>query len=254
MHHCPPISRDDLYRAYAVLGLSIQEIADRFGYANVSGIQRCLRRFGIPRTRGTHFHHTPRRSDTHLTDFSESQKAIVIGSLLGDGHLALSAGGTNYSLRVNQSVEHLDYLRWLFAVLAPFSRNLHIGERLAQMYVSTHPWLTELRAMSYLDGKKRVTRETLDLSRWPTLTAAIFYMDDGSYNRRVKYAVFCTHGFDLASQEILAEWFRDTLDITCSLRRHYDQHFLALTVAETQKFFGQIAPLLVPSMRYKLGL
>lgn len=254
MRHCQPVSRDDLYHAYAVLGLSIQEIADRFGYADASGINRCLRRFGIPRTRGTHFHHTPRRSDAHSVPLSEVQKAIIVGSLLGDGHLARSTGGANYSLRINQSVEHLGYLRWLFTALSPFSRNLHVGERLAQMYVSTHPWLTELRAMFYLDGQKCVTREALALSSWPAMTAAIFYMDDGSYNQRVKYAVFCTHGFDLASQEILSEWFRDALGVTCSLRRHYDQHFLALTVAETRKFFRQMDPLLVPSMRYKLGL
>ena len=52
-----------------------------------------------------------------ITGFSRNEKAIIVGSILGDGHIqqmALSNQRTveKYRLRVAHTKEHFDYLDW----------------------------------------------------------------------------------------------------------------------------------------------
>ena len=65
----------------------------------------------------------------HLNDF---QRAIIVGKLLGDGHLETSDNGRTYRLKIEHSLKQKAYVDWLYDQLeawinqAPKCRMRHI--------------------------------------------------------------------------------------------------------------------------------
>jgi hypothetical protein len=162
------------------------------------------------------------RSCKNLPKFNDLQKDILVGSLLGDGHLRKNGNG-NCRFAKKQRFDRKEYLEWHFQQMDEYSANLYkifsneklkvnsdgIIERLkCKKYHSgycyetfSHPNLTDFYNLWYDTGKKIVP---LDVSI-NYKSFAIWYCDDGHNCFKQRYAIICTQSFSFDEAELLKD-------------------------------------------------
>jgi hypothetical protein len=125
--------------------------------------------------------------------FTKRQKAIIIGMILGDAYLQ-ETGKRNARLRVEHSLKQQDYIFWKYQELMNFAQdkpkkiirfNPVWGKTYSYLRFQSHssPLLGKLRGIFYRNGKKIIPEELPKLLALP-LSLAVWYFDDGSYDRK----------------------------------------------------------------------
>ena len=180
---------------------------------------------------------------------SEVQRAIVIGSLLGDGSMRCK---TNALLEINHSFDQRGYVDWKYGHLAelvrtpPKARSGN-GHRVAYRFVTRSlPVLTPYFDLFYEDGGKRVPEE-VELS---PLVLAVWFMDDGCRSRSSVY--LNTQQFDTRDQLRLLRLLHEQCGIEGALNRDKSYHRVRISVSSIGRLVAMIEPHLLNEMRYKL--
>ena len=235
-------------------GLTPYQIADKLGYRSGgwSNIYAYCREYGIEFDFSKN--HAMRASP-----FTQRQKEIAIGSLLGDAYLRPS--GNSFSLSFAHGEKQLAYLEWKqsefnnFVATKKFYRretNFHGNAPCYSFSTITHPYLLKLHNLCYLNGVKRITGDWLELLS--PLSLAVWYMDDGSLNRRYGTIVLCTNCFTLDEQAIVIDHFLSRYGIELKEeRRHNNQYVLRINASQRYRFLDIVAPHIPGCMSYKLG-
>lgn len=188
--------------------------------------------------------------------------AILIGLILGDGHLTSFKGASRQSrLDMKCDDKNLAYLRWLYRQLKPLGvsdlkpkKNYHQH----RFYTKASREVGELRRLFYPKGKKIVPKEIKNILKNP-LSLAIWYQDDGTLDCRSKYhynAMFATHCFSFNGCRLLAEALKENFDLdvrVCKCRmRDKIRYRLYITSPSMAHFVGLIKPYINPCFRYKI--
>jgi hypothetical protein len=179
---------------------------------------------------------------------SEVQRAIVIGSLLGDGSMRCK---TNALLEINHSAHQRSYVDWKFGHLAelvttPPKERRGNGGRIAYRFVTrSDPALTPYYRLFYADGRKRAPKLELD-----PLMLAVWFMDDGSRSRNAVY--LNTQQFDEASQEVMLGLLWQQWGLKATLNRDKSYYRIRISVEATKRLATLVKPYLLPELRYKL--
>lgn len=120
--------------------------------------------------------------------FTQLQKDILIGLMLGDGNLEFD-GYKSSRLQVKQSEPKKEYVLWLFSHFSAMVRTPP-KQRLdtRQWYFGTRSTveLEHLRSIFYQNRRKIVPMHIGALFKSP-ITLAVWFMDDGSLDYRLKY-------------------------------------------------------------------
>lgn len=116
---------------------------------------------------------------------SRRQKAIIIGSVLGDGYLEYD-GYRGTRLQIKQAEKRKEYVLWLYKELKEFCRTepKQKSDNM-QWYFGTRFFieLTKIRAIFYRDRK--IIPDTIGKLLADPLSLAIWYMDDGTLDWRL---------------------------------------------------------------------
>ena len=118
---------------------------------------------------------------------NNNQRQILVGLILGDGHLETQNKGKTFRLKVEHALNQKEYVDWLYSqfkewVLTPPQIKLQtVGGIVRQKY-----WFSTISTGSfrfygqlfYVDHKKVVPKMIVKLVE--TLTLAVWFMDDGS--------------------------------------------------------------------------
>lgn len=144
---------------------------------------------------GRHWFHSP----SHRPDFTERQKDIIIGSLMGDGYLDRD----NKNSRIKWKMISQNYLEWVDDIFGCLSTGVSIektaeelakqnrdnffdpntrGEKYSDLYVLTtrsHPFLNNFN--SWYETGKRVWPNDIELT--PTVLLH-WYVQDGNWRNR----------------------------------------------------------------------
>jgi hypothetical protein len=180
-----------------------------------------------------------RWKDYNDETFTDRQKSIVLGSLLGDGGLIKVSSTSHSRFTETHGEEQQEYLRWKYEELLPFSSsfNQRVGAGKIRMpdgkviedftkesigyalNTMSHPIFTDLEKQWYardafgnyiLDDKGwriKIVPPELELDE---LMVAIWYFDDGSHNRTTgSGAVFNTQGFTCDECQLLCDKLSD---------------------------------------------
>nr|WP_278248941.1 recombinase RecA [Streptomonospora litoralis] len=198
---------------------------------------------------------------------NDTQKQMVLGSLLGDGCLSAPVRKDSESsrFRLGHGAKQEEYLKWKVAMLENIPHSLTSNTKGA-VFADFTPLaeLGELRQTVYLgDGKKHITWDYLK-SLTP-LALAVWYMDDGSFDLRTEgrqarteggsgRIEICLEAMSPGSRQRIADYLRDTFefDVKLSQRGARKVAFLTFTAESSKKFLELIAPYVHPSMDYKL--
>lgn len=195
------------------------------------------------------------------------QRALLAGSLLGDGTMRRGEGARNANYKVEHGLAQKSYVFWKYEWLKPFVPKEPAlsyrydpvkGKYPKSWWFRTmrHPLLTEIYDLFYVGegyrtGKKVVPQTIEDELSPLALTAWV--LDDGSYSRGVMD--ISTYSFTIPDIERLQEALRNRYGIESRYHRDRDKGCrMYCNQSQTRLLIEAIAPHIIPSMAYKIGI
>ena len=156
------------------------------------------------------FNSTAATQDITFSDLTEDEKAILMGSVLGDG--TVQKRGNSYRMRIAYSCEKKEHLQWMQDKLQRFCTKRYprgefgtfTGKLSAKdiaenpdkkppttcyFYLASGPYLDTLYNLFYqqVPGEERyvktITKKTIEAFPKNPYLLAVWYMDDGSRRR-----------------------------------------------------------------------
>ncbi len=179
---------------------------------------------------------------------TEIQKDILIGCILGDGHVQPKG-----KVIIEQSVGQEEYLMWKYVELKNLAypampreivrKDARNGKEYHSLVFYLRQYFRPWRKIFYPENKK-IFPDKLFLS---PISLAIWYMDDGSQSQG--NCIISTEGFDELSRKNIQDALYGQFGIETSFRANGK---LSIRWKSQPKFYGLINPHIIPSMKYKV--
>lgn len=153
---------------------------------------------------------------------SDSTRAVVLGSVLGDGSLKVYPPYRNARFSFRHSVDQKNYFFWKAELLKEISgpkntwRQKPDGfgrERLRYQSLAM-PALTDMYLLTHKGGRFKIRRAWLN--QLTPLALAVWWLDDGSLIVNSRRGVLCTDPFPYEEQLILQKY----LSVVWNVRTH----------------------------------
>ncbi len=177
------------------------------------------------------------------------QKELVIGSILGDGHLRPHRGG--FVFEFSQSSKRKSYVEWKHRLLGNFATPKIYHQTGTREYyklvTKTHSELKVLHGIFYENGRKRVP-DGIGKILTP-FAVAVWFMDDGSKSKDAFY--FNTQGFDVEDQFKLVKALKK-FHITSNLNKDGKYWRLRVLKKSNKKFLELVKPHMPEEFSHKL--
>lgn len=180
---------------------------------------------------------------------TDRQFSIIVGSLLGDAYLSPLG-----KIQFEHSEKAKEYVQWKFKEMDGIRyQNIGYVKRILndKIFYSYRFWTRQffrpLRKMAYQEnGKKYISQQWL--VKCTPLALAVWYMDDGHYEKDKKRCIIATDGFSDDDREKLKSFLKTKFNLTVVARKSGK---IAMTQSETKKFFEIIHPYKIGCMAYK---
>src|SRR3989344_7941232 len=145
---------------------------------------------------------------------SKRQRELIVGLLLGDGHLETQNAGRTYRLKVEHGAAQRDYLVWLAKEFQEWIQTdwyeKQRGDKKVYGFTTvSHPAFRFYAQQFYRDGKKRMP--PLIKRLMSPLALAIWFLDDGSA-KSSKHKSLVIHSLG---------YIRKDLELTQEALRHF---------------------------------
>jgi hypothetical protein len=188
------------------------------------------------------------------------QKNIITGLLLGDGHL--ETNGRYVRLKVDQALNHSDYVNWLYSELKELvpsqpviieenDKRTHKVYRRLHFSTYSNAEFKEWQDYFYIN-KKKVIPAAIGSILSSAISLAIWLMDDG-YKRNDCAAIrLNTDAFSLLEHETLSRCLQKNFKINSHIHKKGKWFNLYLPKTEAIRFCQLVKPHILPSFRYKL--
>jgi len=202
------------------------------------------------------------RSLAESIRLTDQQREIIVGLLLGDGHLETQNSGRTFRLKVEHSIRQKDYVDWLYQQLSnmvltkPQLKLQTVAGKVHEKY-----WFSTFSAGTlrfygqqfYTDHQKIVPKMIVKLVS--PLSLAVWFMDDGSLKSRFHRArIINTHCFDELSLQRLQDMLQQKFHVHTTLRKQREGTQLYIPPSDIETFVEIIRPYIHPSMEYKIKL
>lgn len=195
-----------------------------------------------------------KKGSLHLTG---TQKAVLIGTILGDGYLRPSRSGKAARLQICHSQPARDYLYWLYDIFSDFvfaNPDFQVSNQALRFTTISHPDFLPYYSTYYQDGVKTIPDNIHEILTHP-LSLAVWFMDDGNgYKDKSAYRI-STYAFGKQGSQILVNCLLSNFGLQTSLLRDNKGYQIYIPVSgnNSSKFSNLVDPYLIPSMRYKLA-
>jgi len=188
------------------------------------------------------------------------QKAIITGVLLGDGHL--EKNGRYVRLKVDQALNHSDYVNWLYnelkdlvpshpVIIEENDKRTHKVYRRLHFSTYSNVEFKKWRDIFYRDKKKIVPLDIKDMLK-SEISLAIWLMDDG-YKRNDCAAIrLNTDAFSYDEQQMLIKCLRENFKIKSRIHKKGKWYNIYIPKGEANKFCALVEPYILPSFRHKV--
>jgi len=236
--------------------LSLRAVAKKIG-CSYSGVKRILKKFNVPmRNKCCSLNLCPE-------SFTNEEFQIILGTILGDGHLVKQKKTGESQLYLGHSIKQQKYIEWKYDKLKRFvGCNIYplkhklkykkeVKEHTTLNFVTRKSNLfTKFRNVFYDEnGKKIFPKEFVENNLSP-LSLAVWYMDDG-YTR---------YGFQISTQSFSYEENKEILNI---LQKKFNlfgkikeaknnKFFIVFNASEKKKLKEIIRKYVVDCMKYKI--
>ena len=196
-------------------------------------------------------------------ELSRQQRAIVVGSLLGDA--CLERNGKCYRLRMEHCDAQKEYVQWkctMFAGLvskaSPMEVNaFHQKQRRTykswRMYTRSSPLFREIEKQFYVGGRKIVPLDLRALLTDP-LSLAVWFMDDGYKRNDCNAFRINTDSFTKKEQMLLQETLATNFGIDSSVHQKGKYWNIYIPQSSSRRFVKVVKPHILPCLLYKIAL
>ena len=188
------------------------------------------------------------------------QRELLVGKLLGDGHLETRTHGRTYRLKVQHSMRQKAYVDWFYAAFAqwvttpPRARMQRSGSSIYEKYefqtVSSSSFRFFGQQFYGAEGKCIPPL----IHKWLSPRAlAVWYMDDGSIKSRYHRTILLnTHAYSSSDLGRLQKALQDRYGVMTTLRKQKDGTQIYVPSDAVDGFLSIIYPYVIESMRYKI--
>ena len=187
-------------------------------------------------------------------------RSVLVGTLLGDGHLETQNGGRTYRLKIEHSVKQREYTQWLYKHLKNWVlQSPKEKTKVVKGKTYTNIWFSTISdgkfrfyGQQFYDevGKKHVPPR-IDKMLTP-LALAVWFMDDGSSkSKQHKALILNTQCFSKREHKLLINALSEKFEIEANLRPQKEGY--QLIIPRPERFIELIRPYLLTSFYYKLG-
>lgn len=204
---------------------------------------------------------------TKLLPFSQEQRDVLIGTLLGDASMQNMPSNQEHNIKWEQKALQKEYIYHIWQLFQDFCgspparRIITGGGALCResYWVRTyrHPYFAEYKAMFYARGTdgKQIKRITPDIGGHLTPRAlAYWFMDDGTLaktNTSHTY-VLNTQSFSFEEQIVLQEALDKYFNLKLSVHKDGSKFKLYVKIQSRDNFYDLISPFVLESFQYKL--
>lgn len=182
---------------------------------------------------------------TQTPKLSQRQRDILIGLLLGDGHLETQNGGRTYRLKIEHSIEQSDYVYWLYSEFKdfihqkPYLKIRKNGQKSLGFSTLSRGSFRFYGKSFYPQGKKIIPE--MILRKIKPISLAIWFMDDGS-KKSLKHKTYILHtlGFKKKEVELLKTTLKNNFNIDTNLHSQKGKYFRLYIMSNSAKRFTEI--------------
>jgi len=211
----------------------------------------------------------PNDKTTRLTKLERSQivlpnnlKDISIGLLLGDLYAQKQTKNSNAMFRFEQGLVHKDYLFHLYELFKSYSGQApKISKRLPNnltgviytrvtFFTYALPCLTEIHALFYVNGKKRLPPNIVELLT--SLGLCYWICDDGGFNNVQGSLILNTQSFTKEEVELLAKTLNGKWDLNCTINKK-GPHFVIRIPSKSLPILQNLLKDIIPPMMKRVG-
>lgn len=190
------------------------------------------------------------------------QREIIIGLMLGDGHLETQNNGKTYRLKVEYGERQKSYIDWIWNIFKEWTRTSpqlkskksQSGKIIKSYYFNTYSHNAfRFYGHQFYHEKTKIIPKIIGKLLSP-LSIAVWFMDDGSWKSN-KHRTYILHvdGYkkkELAnSQKVLKIKF----GIETTLHHQYKNWRIYVKTSSAEKFKNLVSPYVISEMTYKLG-
>ena len=192
---------------------------------------------------------------------NDIQRSILVGTLLGDGHLETQDNGKTYRLKLEHQIAQRDYLQWIYDQFKEWipggirSRIKKNGYEYVLCDTYSHGAFRFYAQQFYPHDRKEIPKlieKILD-----PMVLAIWFMDDGSWkSNQHKTFIIHTLGYSKKDLELIQKILKKKFDLETSLHAQKGKYWRLYIKSESAlKFRDLIEPYTsqIPSMQNKMG-
>lgn len=180
--------------------------------------------------------------------FTDRQKKLIVGSLLGDEFLVQTTRG--YAFRVNHGLAQKFYVDWKYEELKDFVNSKpRQSQNCYYFRTISHSYFEELRFRFY-KGRIKLIPLNLMEQYLDGFLLAVWIMDDGSRDHkqiRINSQCFVKNDCDALRSLLRAKF---GLETTLNQDKKYFR--IRFSATSMEKLIELIQPHILPNMRYKL--
>ena len=190
----------------------------------------------------------------------EETRSILVGTLLGDGHLETQNNGRTYRLKIEHSIKQKEYTDWLYQNFKNWSKQIPKEKtKVVKGRTYTNYWFStesigDFRFYGqqfYDENHKKVVPRIIKKLLTP-LALAVWFMDDGSSkSKQHKALILNTQCFGKSELELLIEALLEKFGVEAKLRPQKEG--FQLIISQPARFIELIRPYLRKEFDYKLG-
>lgn len=199
---------------------------------------------------------------SNYMELSDRQRAIIVGSMLGDG--MLEKRWRYPRLRFGHGLVQKEYLFWKYNEFQNLTSSQPTlvntwHKKMAQRYQSLHfgtramPELMEYWNAFYADGCKMIPKNIGELLIDP-LSLAVWFMDDGYKRNDCNALRLNTDSFSGEEQKQLQLVLEKNFGIMSTIHRKGKYWNLYIPRASAYRFVQIVRPYIIPSISYKIAL
>ncbi len=192
---------------------------------------------------------------------TRKQKEMLVGLLLGDGHLETQDNGKTYRLKIEHSILQKEYVDYLYKVFLPWCAHAPKQKirRGKNRMITSYGFYTYssgsfrfFAQQFYPKGGKRIIPSIVKKIITPQ-AIAIWFMDDGS-KKSIEHNtyIFHTHAFTKSELEMMCEILQKKFGISMHIHKQYNVYRLYILAESAKRFYDLVNPYIIPSMKYKL--
>lgn len=192
-------------------------------------------------------------------DITNEQEQIIIGSLLGDGHIGYSGKlSKNCRLTISHSIKQLEYLKFKYNILKSLcNKEISIKNRIDNRFNNISHKMCTIKTKSlinlttyqnnwYINNKKHIFIS--DFEKIEALGLAIWFMDDGYHSN--KSLIIATNSFIKDDLVKVQKVLFDKFNIETIIRK---DNQLYIRRKSNKIFINLIKSYIIPSMQYKIA-